>query len=268
MQGAGGIELWWDREGAGAPILLVPGRGDSSDVFARSFRARLAAGGCAVLRYDPRDAGLSGDAGPDTTLRDLADDAVAVLDAAGVERAHLVGLSLGGLLLVDLATRCPERVEGLVFLAAMSPDPDAGFGVHFFGDPAVTPLEAVLRVVGPVSPEDRALLTAELDHAEARAPSRPEAGARHEEAAFRSVWPDLVSLGAIAAPALVIHGDSDTVLPLAHAEAYASNLSDARLVVMPGMGHLPRPADWDRIADHILDHVGLPGPGRGAVVAP
>jgi len=253
-----GVELWWSSTGDGTPVLLIPGRGDSSDVYPRSFRRALVEHGFQVIVFDPRDAGLSDDGGDTSTMTDMADDAIAVLDAAEVERAHVAGFSMGGLLLVDLATRCADQVRSATFLSAMSPDPAAGMGADFFAEPTPDPIDAWLRVMGETTEDDRAWLASELEASTQRAAARPEAGLRHQEAAFRSEWPTLESLGTIEVRALIIHGDADTVLPVAHAEALAGGIPQSELVVRAGMGHIPRPADWDVITPLIVQHLTAP----------
>lgn len=79
----GEVALWWELLGTGPTVFLVPGRGDSSDLFPARFTDRLIAGGCSVVRYDPRDTGLSGPGGGRCTLSDLTDDADAVIAATG-----------------------------------------------------------------------------------------------------------------------------------------------------------------------------------------
>lgn len=79
--------LWYEAIGVGTPVVLVPGRGDSADIYPRRFWERLVAAGCRVIRFDPRDTGLSADGGSSYTLRDMADDDVAVLDALQVASA-------------------------------------------------------------------------------------------------------------------------------------------------------------------------------------
>jgi pimeloyl-ACP methyl ester carboxylesterase len=109
--------------------------------------------------------------------------------------------------------------------------------------------------MGVTTDADRAWVAAKLGCDAARAPARPEAGHRHMEAALRFGWPDLSCLSDTVASALVIHGAVDRVLPIAHAHALAAGVSRAKLVVLPGMGHLPRPGDWDAIAELVVDHV-------------
>jgi pimeloyl-ACP methyl ester carboxylesterase len=251
---ADGVSLWWEAEGDGPPVLLIPGRGDASDLYPRRFTDPLVAAGRQVIRFDPRDTGLSGDGGQVYDMADMVDDAVGVLDAADAERADVVGFSMGGLQLSDFATRYADRVRSVVFLSAMSLDPEAGMGENFFVfDP--DPVAGALRAMGPTTEADRAWLDAELALASARAPGRPEAAERHQAAAFRGEWGDLSLLAEVLAPALVVHGDADQTLPLAHGHAIAAGVASGELVVMPGMGHLPRPAEWDEIAALTVRHL-------------
>jgi pimeloyl-ACP methyl ester carboxylesterase len=250
-----GVGLWWESEGDGPPVLLVPGRGDSTDIYPTRFTDRLLAGGCRVIRYDPRDTGLSRDGGSSYVLADMADDAAAVPAAAQVDAAHLVGISMGGILLVDLCSRRPDLVASLVFVAALSPDPVAGMGEDFFAAIGADPLEAMLRAIDDTSPETRAWVDGELSRARQRALARPEAAQKHQDAAFRLGWPQHEVLDTIGVPTLVMHGDGDRVLPLEHAHSLAAGIAGAELVLMAGMGHLPRPADWDVIAERTVTHV-------------
>jgi pimeloyl-ACP methyl ester carboxylesterase len=253
------VELWWDAFGAadGVPVILVPGRGDTSDCWPAIIRDRLLAAGFRVIVFDPRDAGLSGSsAGYD--LADMADDVVAVLDAAGVHQAAVVGLSLGGMLTVDLASRHASRVTAAVFLSAMSPDPDAGIGPRLFEPSSGDAIVDILGGMGSPSARDRTWVEAEVAHAQARAPLRPDAGAQHEAASFRAPFLPLGTLSEIAAPTLVIHGTDDRSLPVAHGQALADGIAGARLLLIEGMGHLPTPGEWVSVADAVVAHLSAP----------
>jgi 3-oxoadipate enol-lactonase len=201
-----------------------------------------------TIRYDPRDTGLSDDGGDTYTMATMTDDALAVLDAAGVDAAHVIGVSMAGLIMVDMAVRAPERVASLLFVSAMSPDPDAGMGDDFFLGLEGEPLDNLLRAMGEVSAADREWVVAHLEAAGRRAPPRPEAAARHQEAAFRLGWPTLDDLGRIGAPTAVVHGRLDRMLPAAHAEALARGVQGATLELRDSMGHIPRSQDWRDIA--------------------
>lgn len=106
-EAADGVSLWCQLDGDGPPVVLIPGRGDSSDLFPDEFSDGLIAAGFAVVRIDPRDTGLSGDGGDSYRLTEMADDIVTVCDDIGIERAHLVAVSMGGMIDTDLAVRLP-----------------------------------------------------------------------------------------------------------------------------------------------------------------
>ncbi len=250
-----GVRLWWEATGDGVPVLLVPGRGDSTDLYPTLFTARLVAAGLRVIRFDPRDTGLSGDGGDEYTLGDLGDDLLTVLDAAGADAAHIVGISMAGLLMSDIASRAPQRVLSLSFISCASPDPDAGMGPDFFDIMSDDAIGTICRSLGSPTEEDRAWVAEEVAAALERAPLRPDAGTRHQDAVYRSEWPTVDDLTRVTAPALIIHGSADRKLPVAHAEAFARHISVSDLVVMDGMGHLARPSEWDTITAHVLAHM-------------
>lgn len=257
-----GVDLWFDHEGDGPAVLLIPGRGDPTDLFPAEFCAALLAGGLSVLRWDPRDTGLSGDGGDSYTVNDLAQDAVAVIDAAAIEAVHVVGISMAGLVMTRFAERHPTRVRSLTYIAAMSPDPDAGMGEGFFGALDVDEggrLASLVRAMGSTTDADRAWAAAAIEAGDRRAPYRADAVARHQEAAFRLDWPTMESLHTIRAPAHVVHGRLDRVLPVAHAHAIAAAIPGASLTVIQDMGHIPRLRDWLTIAEHLVtQHVQRP----------
>lgn len=103
-----GPDLWYGIEGAGPSVVLLSGRGDSSDLYPRCFTDVVTAAGFSVVRIDTRDTGLSGDGGDDYTMSTLAADVVTVMEHARIDRAHMVGFSMGGIVLVDLASRWPD----------------------------------------------------------------------------------------------------------------------------------------------------------------
>lgn len=251
-----GVMLWWERVGAGPPVVLLPGRGDSSDLFPSMFVDRLVSSGLSVIRMDPRDTGLSGHGGDQYTLTTLADDVIAVLGAAAVDRAHTVAVSMGGMITVDLVSRFPDRVLSSVFIAAMSPDPEGGIGPDFFaGLQGADPAEVILALMGSPDVEDRYWVDAELDRAARRSPARPDAGQRHMAASLRFGWPELAQLDSFTTPALVIHGTADRVLPLQHARSLAAGIDGSDLELIEGMGHLPTRSEWDRIAQLVSHHL-------------
>lgn len=244
---ADGVELWWELRGDGPPVLLIPGRGDPSDLFPREFVDALAASGLSVLRWDPRDTGLSGDGGDRYDATTIADDSMLVLDAAGFDGAHIVGVSMAGLVMAALAERHPTRVRSLTFISAMSPDPEAGMGDDFFGAPDIDPSDrvaALVHAMGVTTEADREWAASAVAAGDLRAPHRPDAVARHQEAAFRMAWPTLDPLQRLTVPTLVVHGGRDRVLPVAHAHALGAAMPHASVHVIEDMGHIPRLGDW------------------------
>lgn len=111
--------------------------------------------------------------------------------------------------------------------------------------------------MGDTSHADRCWAAATLAAGDRRAPHRPEAVARHQEAAFRFGWPTMDSLACVAVPALVVHGALDRVLPVAHAEALGFAVASSMVTVIEDMGHIPRLVDWLSIAERIVQMTDL-----------
>ncbi len=284
---SGDLDIYYEDMGdpADPAVLLIMGLGAQLLLWPNDFCRRLVDRGLRVIRFDNRDVGLSsklhglrvaGSQYPNMvrsvlgrpspavyTLEDMADDAAAVLDHLDIERAHIVGASMGGMIAQVVAARHAERTRslGVIFssnnqAALPPPDPRALFAV-IKGPPVDAPREVILdnavrvsRVIG--SPAYRA----------------PEAKIRADAAAGydRSYYPVGVArqFGAItgsgslrhydhriSAPTVVIHGLADRLMRPAGGRAVANNIAGARLVLFPGMGHdLPEPL-WDPIIDQL-----------------
>jgi pimeloyl-ACP methyl ester carboxylesterase len=257
-------------------VLLIMGAAGSMDRWEEPFCARLAAAGRFVIRYDHRDTGgstCSPPGEPGYTSDDLFADAIAILDHLGVERAHLVGLSMGGGIAQWLALEHPERVLSLTLMAT-SP-----LGT---GGPPLPPATDAMRAAFGAQPEppdwaDREAAIAYLLEGE-----RPYAGSRGvDDDAMRPLLgrvydrsSSLASatnhfmleggetsrarLAEIAVPTLVIHGTADPLFPLPHGEALAREIPGAELIVIDGLGHeLPRWA-WDAVLPALIAHTAAP----------
>ena len=234
--------------GSGPPLLYLHGAGvygwtPVHDLLAAQRRVLL-----------PVHPGFGASQGFDEieAMDDLVFHTLDVMDALGLDRADVVGLSLGGWLAAELALRHPHRVQRLVLVDA------AGTRV-----PGVE--RADLFMAGPA--RARGLLFADPDSPLARQivpdappPERLEAALRGREAAARLLWNPHVQyrkltsrLGRIKAPTLVVWGAQDRVLPPPLGEAYRRGIPGAMLVTIDGCGHLPPIEQPERFARIVLD---------------
>lgn len=260
-------------DAADPAILLIAGGASSMDRWEPPFCERLAAAGRYVIRYDHRDTGASttyppGE--PGYTGDDLDADALALLDHLGVERAHLVGISMGAGISQDIALDHPARVRSLTLIASSPIGP---------GERDLPPMSDALRALfteEPTEPDwtDRDAAIAYLLEGE-----RPYLGSRGlDEDALRAViaraYDRSSSMASannhfmlegseqerpsaqIGAPTLVIHGTDDPLFPLAHGEALAREIPGAKLLVLDGLGHEFPPSAWDEVLPALLAHTG------------
>jgi pimeloyl-ACP methyl ester carboxylesterase len=253
-------------------VLLIMGATASMVWWPERFCRRLAEAGRFVIRYDHRDTGRSTVYPPGTvnyTLDDMADDALAVIDSFGVQRAHVAGMSLGGIIAQLLAMRDPERVLTLTVMSSTpySPVEPALPGMAeeflaYFSEAATldwTDEPAVIdhmvgswrEMGGPGHVFDEALIRAQatLDVSRAR-----NLLSMHNHALMENVPLPERDMGGITAPTLVMHGTHDPVLPYPHGEAIARLIPHARLLTLEGTGHELHPDDWARMVAAIVDH--------------
>lgn len=285
---ANGIGIEVDDQGPpdGEPLLLVMGLGMQLVSWPQEFVDLLIARGFRVLRMDNRDAGLS--QGFDALglphlpwigiryamhlpvrapygIADMAADALGVLDAMGIARAHVCGASMGGMITQHLAARHPDRVRSIALIMTTSGSrrlPQASPRVRRLllrrpdgrDAAAVTAhLLRLLAVIGsPGYPADPALLAPRLD-AMVRRAWRP-AGTARQIAAVVADGDRSPMLRHIAAPTQVIHGEADPLVPAACGVDLARRIADARLDLVPGMGHDLPAALLPRFADAIADN--------------
>ena len=268
MVPANGVDLCLETFGrTGDPaVLLIAGRARSMDWWEDGFCHRLAAGGRFVIRYDHRDTGRSTafPAGaPAYSQVDMAGDALGVLDALGIARAHIVGLSFGGRLAQRLAVEDEPRLRS-VTLMSTTPGP-VGEPTGPTGPPPVTRTDfsdraaAVDDLVACVAAAGGPF-TADVAHLR-RLAERVFDRTTDPAAAFRNHWlapggpPVRDRLGTVAVPTLIMHGTVDPVLSMAHPAALAREIPAARLVPLPGVGHeFPPQAVWAVVIDEILRH--------------
>jgi pimeloyl-ACP methyl ester carboxylesterase len=275
-----GLELEYDTFGSATDpaLVLVMGLGAQMINWDPEFCELLAAEGFQVIRYDNRDIGLStylddlpmpnlpllaaGDLSQAPyLLADMGDDLAGLLDALGVAKAHIVGASMGGMIVQQFVIDHPERVLSLCSIMSTTGDTTVGRAspeamAVLMRPPAATREESIAAgaegslVIGspgfPLSEEERlAKSAASYDRA-----FHPAGGARQMAAIIAS--PDRTEgLRNVQVPTVVIHGEADPLVDQSGGKATAAAVPGAELVIIPGMGHdLPRGV-WATVAENI-----------------
>jgi pimeloyl-ACP methyl ester carboxylesterase len=278
---ANGLELEYDTFGScgSPPLVLVAGFSQQLTAWDARLCEQFAAKGFFVVRFDNRDTGLSSklDGAPRPKIpailsgdrssiaygiEDMADDIAGLLDALGLARATVLGVSMGGMITQSLAIRHPSRVSGLVSVMSTTGD----------------------RSVGQASPDTIALVmqrapterAANVEHGVRVWQKLRSPGFAHDEVQMRerigrafdrAFYPEGVArqagaivgqqdrtraLGSLRVPAIVVHGADDTLIHASGGEATARAIPGAKLVVVPGMGHdLPEGA-WPVLIDAVV----------------
>jgi pimeloyl-ACP methyl ester carboxylesterase len=285
---ANGISIEYDEHGdpEAPPVLLVMGLGAQMTLWPQELVDALVERGFRVIRYDNRDIGLShkmeGAKAPGIvklmllsrfglkpkvpySLADMADDGIGLLDALGIDKAHIVGASMGGMIAQHMAFSHPERV--LTLTSIMSTTGHRKL-------PAATREAMSALTKRPASMDEEVLVEHGVKVATAIGSpgyrSDPDKVRERSRALIkRSFYPQGMPrqlaaiiadgdrrerLQSVKAPTLVIHGEADPLVPLAGGQDTAAHISGARLKTIPGMGHdLPLEL-VDEIADAIAEH--------------
>ncbi len=277
----GGIELAYEQLGpdGGEPLLLIMGLGMQMIFWPDGLVAEFVRAGFTPARFDNRDVGISTHlthrgapslpalfAVPHAVapyrVADMADDAVAVLDALGWESAHVFGTSMGGMVAQALAIGHPGRVRSLTsVMSTPSPRigrPTAAAALALAARPARTPEESgeravrTFRVIGsPGYPLDEDWLRGYGRRAFVR--ELDATGSRRQLAAINASPDRRSGLHGVRVPTLVVHGEADPLVRPDGGRAVAAAVPGARLLTFPGMGHnMPREL-WPSIVRAVAD---------------
>ena len=249
------MKIAWESTGEGSPLLLIQGLG-----YGRWGWEPIVPGLAArhrVVSFDNRGIGESDKPEGPYTAAQMAGDALQVLDEAGIERAHVLGASLGGMIAQELVVAAPERVDKLVLCCTTPGGPDAvpmpEVTMRLFAEaPSLAPEVALRRFVENALGEDPP--TELVDELFARRVANPpdQAGWQAQAAAgmgFQGVDAE------ITAPTLILAGTADNVVDYRNAELLAARIPGARVELLEGSGHLffwEQPDECVRILNEFL----------------
>lgn len=252
---ANGIELHYRDDGAGQPVLFIQGlgvdhRGWAAVAAPLSKRFRC-------ISFDNRDVGRSSQVAADYDVLDMAADALGLLDVLGIERADIVGQSMGGVIAQEIAIRHPQRVHRLVLVST-----------YTSGDPrgrAIFEAQAMLRRILPREDYCRATFWSVYSHQDYRREGfvddmvrrtaandlwQPQdAYERHVRAVLSGYTED--RLHEIHAPTLILAGDEDILTPLRFQHALAAAIPRNRLAIVEGAGHGLIWSHPERVVEHV-----------------
>jgi len=285
---ANGIQIEYEDEGPrdGQPILMVMGLGAQLVRWPQAMVDALVEHGYRVIRFDNRDVGLStkfDDCGAPHivwtamqmqfgrvpavpyTLTDMSQDGAGLLDALGIDRAHVVGASMGGMIAQLIAARWPERVRTLTSIMSTTGHPHCSRPTMratalLLRHPKSDDIEAIVahgtmagRAVGGRFPIEDAIMADRIRAETLR--NRCPTGFLRQMAAIIADGDRTDRLRRITAPTLVIHGSDDPLVPVAGGRATAQAIHGARLLEIDGMGHTLPPELVDPIVAAIDDHI-------------
>jgi pimeloyl-ACP methyl ester carboxylesterase len=281
------IEIVFDTLGdpSGSPILLIMGLGAQMIGWRDEFCEKLASRGYWVIRYDNRDVGLStkfDDSGVPNmlkmliassqgetlespyTIKDMADDGVGLLDALEIEKAHVVGVSMGGMIAQSMAIHHPTRLASLISIMSSTGEsdlpPPTAEALAVLTTPAPTDREGYIEksvenwqvLSGPKSSPDENLIReyAGLKFDRGIHP----AGIARQMAAILASGGRRESLKSVTTPTLVIHGDVDPLVPVEGGVDTADAIPGTELIIIEGMGHDLPIELWPQLIDAIVLH--------------
>lgn len=283
----GNVKIAYEQFGdpSKTPLLLVMGLGAQMIAWDNEFCQQLVDAGFFVTRFDNRDVGLSthlhdapvpnvmaaiqeGDlSSASYTLTDMAGDAMGLLSAIGIEKAHVVGASMGGMIVQQIAIEHPERVSSVTSIMSTTGNPEVGQATPEAmaallapapndRDAAIENTVNTFRIIG--SPgftydEERVRTRAALAFDRAFDPL----GMARQLIGILASGDRTEKLKDVKVPFLVIHGEGDPLVTLSGGEATAAAVPGSRLVTYPGMGHdLPRDL-WPQVVDEVAKIAGL-----------
>jgi 3-oxoadipate enol-lactonase len=234
-----GAKIYWDEQGQRAPVMLIMGLGWGSDLWHRT-RPVLATR-YRTIAFDNRGVGRSDVPPGPYSIALMASDAASVSDASGTESVHLYGFSMGGMIAQEFALQYPKRVRSLILgcTAAGGPtavraEPEVLQALMYRG---ATPMETVKAIdafiYDPATPRERV-----AEDMEIRVKWYPTAEGYLAQLQGLRDWEAYSRLSQILAPTLLIHGESDKLIPSVNSRIIAQRIPGAKVMVIPGASHI------------------------------
>ena len=275
----GDCEIFYETFGnpSDPALLMVNGLGSQCINYHHDWCAMFVATGLFVIRFDNRDVGLStsfadaptAEHGECYRLGDMARDALAVLDAVGIERAHVMGLSMGGMIVQTLAIEHPHRLRSATSVMSTTGEPDVGHATAsamalLTGPPATDRASYVATHVagqrewGSPAFADETRWRADAERAFDRAFT--PLGTRRQFMAVGASGPRADGLRTVGVPMLVMHGDCDTLIHHSGGRRTAELVPGARFELIEGLGHDYPPQMWPRWVELVSQFCGTADP--------
>lgn len=235
-----GAKIFWDEQGDGDPVLLIMGLGWTSHMWYRT-RPALVSANYRTIAFDNRGVGQSDRPAGPYPLSVMASDAAAVLDAAGIERAHIHGVSMGGMIAQEFALQYPQRVRSLILGCTAAGGPHAV-------QAETTVMQTLLRTdLNPAEAAEAAnsfLYAADTPRERVdedmalRLKWSPQREGFMAQLQGIMMWEADSRLPLIASPTLVLHGDADRLVPPANGRRIARLIPGAQIFWIEGAGHI------------------------------
>ncbi len=252
-------------------LLMVNGLGSQCINYKDEWCERFAARGLFVIRFDNRDMGLSthysdapvGDKGECYRLSDMAADAIAVLDDMDIAATHVMGLSMGGMIVQTLAIEHPDRVLSLTSVMSNTGEPEYGAPTGralemLMAPPATDRATSIQRAIDGLHAWGSPAFADEGRWADDAAAAFDRcfdpAGTTRQFLAVRASGSRAAQLRDVTARTLVMHGDKDTLIDQSGGRRTAELIPGARFELIEGMGHDYPPQLWDRWVDLVVGH--------------
>ncbi|WP_312115901.1 alpha/beta fold hydrolase [Brevibacillus reuszeri] len=248
-----GISIYYETEGEGFPLIGIQGKDSNLDWWHPSTRSALA-DKYRFIMLDNRGSGRSGHPAKVYGVADMATDVVGLMNELQIEKAYVLGQSMGGMIAQEVALQSPDRVEKLVLVCTTPGVTRAALSSQMLelinGKFVLSSPQDSLRLLFPeLFIRDNPELMEQLVKLMQRYPVEPRTTSIHD-AAYQS-FDSYDRLPAISVPTMIIHGEADWIFTPAHAEILAQRIPDAQLLMVPDAGHGVFLQEHERIIERL-----------------